>query len=273
MYKPRGYWDIKDNVFKEAINYTSRSEFAKCSGSAYDAARKHNWLGEMTWFKSKHKPFGYWTKERVFEEAKNYQTKNAFRKGCMTAYLYAYRNGWLSEMTWLKDERLDIINDKIDSVYKYYFKETNSIYIGRTKITQQKERHNDHSTSEKDTVFRHAKANGLAVPPMEIIEENITIKEGLEREDYWVKYYKEKGYNVLNKAKTGIGSGSIGAIAKGKWTKNKVFKVAKTCKTRTEFCKKYKGAYVKALNNGWLSEMTWFENGFILMWKKRKSVA
>lgn len=103
MYKPRGYWDIKENVFKEAINYTSRSEFAKCNGSAYDAARKHNWLEEMDWFNSKHKPYNYWTKERVFAEAKNYQTKNAFRKGCMTAYLYAYRNGWISEMTWFEN--------------------------------------------------------------------------------------------------------------------------------------------------------------------------
>ena len=83
----------------------------------------------------------------------------------------------------------------------------------------------------------------------------------------------KRGYNILNLAKTGIGSGSIGAIAKGKWTKNKVFEVAKTCKTRTEFSKKYKGAYVKALNKGWLSEMTWFENGFILMWRKRKCAA
>lgn len=273
MYKPRGYWDIKENVFEEARKYQTRSEFCKCCGSAYDAARKHGWLDEMTWFVSKHKPYNYWTKERVFAEAKIYQTKNAFRKGCMTAYLYAYRNKWFDEMTWLKDERLDIINDKIDSVYKYYFKKTNAIYIGRTLISQQKERDIKHSASEKDTVFRYAKENGLEVPQMDIIEKNITIKEGLEREDYWVNYYKEKGYNVLNIAKTGIGSGSIGAIAKGKWSKKKVFEVAKTCKTRTEFCKKYKGAYVKALNNGWINEMDWFENGFILMWKKRKSVA
>lgn len=273
MYKPRGYWDIKENVIKEAKKYQTRSEFCRCCGSAYDAARKHGWLDEMTWFVSKHKPYNYWTKERVFAEAKNYKTKNAFRKGCMTAYLYAYRNKWFDEMTWLKDERLDIINDKNDSVYKYYWEETNAIYIGRTVISQQPERHNAHSTSEKDTVFRYAKENGLAVPQMEIIEDGLTLKEGLEREDYWVKYYKKKGYNVINKAKTGIGSGSIGAFAKGKWSKKKVFEVAKTCKTRTEFCKKYKGAYVKALNNGWINEMDWFENGFILMWKKRKSVA
>ena len=270
MSKPRGYWDIKDNVFKEAKKYQTISEFWKGCGSAYDAARKHNWLGEMIWFKEIYKPRGYWTKEKVFAEAKKYKTKNTFRKGCMTAYLYAYRNKWLKEMDWFKDERLDIINDKIDSVYKYYFKETNSIYIGRTLIKQQKLRDCKHNTSEKDTVFRYAKENGLDVPPMVIIEENITVKEGLKIEDYWVNYYKKKGYNVLNKAKTGIGSGSIGAIAKGKWSKNKVFAASKTCETKTEFKKKYRGAYVKALNNGWLSEMNWFVNGHV-KWAKEKA--
>lgn len=29
MYKPRGYWDIKDNVFKEAKKYQTRTEFCK----------------------------------------------------------------------------------------------------------------------------------------------------------------------------------------------------------------------------------------------------
>lgn len=51
MYKPKGYW-TKERVFEKAREYKTRSEFAKCSGSAYDAARKHNWLGEMTWFEN-----------------------------------------------------------------------------------------------------------------------------------------------------------------------------------------------------------------------------
>lgn len=50
-------------------------------------------------------------------------------------------------------------------------------------------------------------------------------------------------------------------------------KKQRNIKQELNFAKKYKGAYVKALNNGWINEMDWFENGFILMWKKRKSVA
>ena len=43
---------------------------------------------------------------------------------------------------------------------------------------------------------------------MEIIEDGLTIKQGLEREDYYVRKFKEEGWNVLNKMKTGIVSGS-----------------------------------------------------------------
>ena len=205
------------------------------------------------------KPKGYWTKQRIFEEAHEYSTKKEFEKGCGSAYQIAWKNGWLDEMTWFIEGRLKAFTiKKNDSVYKYYWKETNSIYIGRTLMRRQKDRDNEHSTDEEDTVFRYAKENGLAVPPMEIIEENITVKEGLEREDYWVKYYKKKGYNVLNKAKTGVGSGSTGAIANGKWTKERVFEKASECKTRGEFQKKCISAYTKAYRNGWLKEMTWF---------------
>lgn len=270
MKKPRNYW-TKEKVFDEAKKYKTKSEFKKGNPTAYQVARKNGWLKEMNWFKEIFKPSNYWTKERVFEEARKYQTKSEFKKGCGSAYQVALENGWLKEMTWFIEGRLKAFTiKKNDSVYKYYWEETNSIYIGRTLISQQKVRDSRHSTSEEDTVFRYAKENGLAVPPMEIIEENITVKEGLEREDYWVNYYKERGYNVLNIAKTGIGSGSIGAIGFGKWTKEAVFEEAKKYQTRNEFLKGCSSAYDVARKNKWLKEMTWFVNGYV-KWTKEKA--
>lgn len=49
------------------------------------------------------KPSGYWTKERVFEEARKYTMKYLFSKGCRGAYGAAERNGWFEEMTWFED--------------------------------------------------------------------------------------------------------------------------------------------------------------------------
>ena len=258
--KPRGYW-TRERVFEESEKYKTRSEFHNNSIQAYRVARHNGWFAEMPWLVEGRKPNNYWTKERVFEKAREYKTRGEFWKGCGTAYNLARWNGWLEEMTWFLDGRIEKYTRKNDSVYRYYWEETNTIYIGRTLITQQKLRHYAHSTSEEDAVFRHAKENGLEVPPMEIIEENITPIEGLEREDYWVKYYKERGYNVLNTAKTGVGSGSLGAINHGKWTKEKVFEKAKEYKTRTEFHNNSTQAYRVARHNRWLEEMTWLVEG------------
>lgn len=49
------------------------------------------------------KPSGYWTKERVFEKAREYKTRSEFAKGCRSAYDAALRNGWLKEMFWFKE--------------------------------------------------------------------------------------------------------------------------------------------------------------------------
>lgn len=44
----------------------------------------------------------HWTKERIFAEAKKYQSKSEFKKVCTSAYQTARVNGWLSEMSWFK---------------------------------------------------------------------------------------------------------------------------------------------------------------------------
>lgn len=45
--KPNGYWNVFENVEKEAKKYKSRWDFGKNNGSAYDAARRNNWLDEL----------------------------------------------------------------------------------------------------------------------------------------------------------------------------------------------------------------------------------
>ena len=44
--KPRGYWDY-ERCKDDAINFKTRAEFYKNSGSAYEVARKNNWLDEF----------------------------------------------------------------------------------------------------------------------------------------------------------------------------------------------------------------------------------
>lgn len=264
--KPNGFW-TKERVFAEAKKYKTRSEFRKYCIRAYDLAYKNKWFDEMDWFISTQKSPGYWNiKENTFTEAKKYKTRNEFRKYSNGAYAASLKNDWIDEMEWLVDGRVKQYTDKKDCVYKYYFKETNSIYIGRT--IDKNQRDNQHRTRERDTLYRYAKANGLEVPAMDIIEDNLTIEEGLDREDYWKNYYKDRGYNVLNTAKTGIGSGSIGAIACGKWNKKSVFEVSKKYKSKIEFRKSCCSAYHVAWKRNWFGEMDWLVRPIKIKWTK-----
>lgn len=47
-------------------------------------------------------PKGYWKiRENIMDEARKYTTKDEFRKGNLTAFLAAYRYGYIDEMDWL----------------------------------------------------------------------------------------------------------------------------------------------------------------------------
>lgn len=97
---------------------------------------------------------------------------------------------------------------------------------------------------------------------MIILEDNLTIKQGQAQEEFWVKYYEEHGYNVLNKGAVGIGRSSLGTIGYGKWTRDACFSEAKKYKKKSEFKKNCEGAYSVALNKGWLKDYIWFDNSY-----------
>ncbi len=46
--KPRGYWDIKENVFNEAKKYSTKTEWARVSTSSYQAAYRNKWVTECS---------------------------------------------------------------------------------------------------------------------------------------------------------------------------------------------------------------------------------
>jgi hypothetical protein len=106
--KCRGYWLIKENVIKESKKFSSRTEFKKKSGNAYNSAVKNKWINEMFWLDQnnmKH-PKGYWkNRENMMREARKYMTKEEFKKGNLTAFLAAYRYGFIDEMEWLVKQK------------------------------------------------------------------------------------------------------------------------------------------------------------------------
>lgn len=256
LIKKRKHWTYKE-CYKLAKRHQTRIEFKQACPSAYAASLQNEWIDEFTWFKEKLR-FRYWTQERCYEEAKKYTSKKDFAQNSAGGYSAACKNGWIADYDWMVDARIALFTDKIDCVYSYYFPETHSIYIGRT--IDKKGRDYAHIfMSERDAVARYAKEQDIPVPPMVILEDFLTLSEGLEKEDFWKTYYEDQGYNVLNKAATGVGRGSIGALGCGKWNYETCYEEAKKYKTRTEFKEGCGSAYSAANKRGWLKDYTWFE--------------
>jgi len=90
----------KENVLKDALNYQSRSEWKRGS-FGYEVASKNGWLKEacthMTGGKGAFQK-GFWTIERCVQDARQYETKIAWRNSDKpNGYVVAKRNKWLEQ--------------------------------------------------------------------------------------------------------------------------------------------------------------------------------
>lgn len=246
----------KETCYELAKKCTSRSDFKKHNAQAYKVSKENGWLDDFTWFRSGFDNFYeegiMWTYEACCEESKKYKSRSEFCEKCVGGYTRALNRGWLDDFTWLKNEHM--LSDEVDSVYAYFF-ESKVVYIGRTLMRTQNERHNQHLHSEKDTVYIYAKTNNVEVPSMSILEENLTVEEGSKREGYWVDYYKKQNYLILNKCKTG----GIGGLGRGKWNKKACYNEAMKYKTMDEFYTYSSPAYSRALEKRWIDDYTWLE--------------
>ncbi|MBQ7381450.1 MAG: GIY-YIG nuclease family protein [Paludibacteraceae bacterium] len=250
---PSGYWTF-ENCSNEAKKYKTIAEFCREAPYLYRLASEKGWLADFNWLERKFT----WTYEECFTIAKQFKTKSDFKKGHPRAYDAALRHKWMKNFDWMVKARVNVITGDVDNVYLYLFEEFNTFYIGRT--INKKRRDREHIfNADNDAVAKFALDHNCSVPPMIILEENLTLAQGQEREDYWIKYYKRKGYRALNKAKTGRGVGSLGTLECKKWTKKTCYEEAKKYSSIKAFQLGNISAYTRALKRGWLSDYTWFQ--------------
>lgn len=98
IIKKQGYW-TKERVIESASKHSTQAEWRNNEPSALAVANKKGWIEEATMHMTASRPnqrsLGYWTKERVFQDAKKYKSKSEWMKNSRGAYSKAYRNGWL----------------------------------------------------------------------------------------------------------------------------------------------------------------------------------
>lgn len=162
-----------------------------------------------------------WTKESCFEEAKKYNYRSDFSNKAPGAYKVACLNGYLDDYTWFSTPKLPNISDinRTYSIYEYNFSSLgyNVSYIGLTSnISNRKLNHS--SKYGKSSVFKFCEKNNINLKEktndiFSILEINLNGKDAQIKEDFWRKTRETEGYNLLNKAKTGLNSSSLGGGA------------------------------------------------------------
>lgn len=252
LHKPRGYWN-EEHSYKEAQKYNTIIEFSKKCPAAYKFALDNNLIDK--WFERKRTESGSWNNyDKCYYAAINCKTRSEFSDKYPTAYKYSCKNGWLDNFTWF-ERQANFVADKIHCVYGYFFDELHTVYIGRTNDTV----YRDWSHRNTDCpVRRFADKNNVQVPNMLILEKELTRDESLIYEDLYVEQYKIDGWNLINTAKTGLGSGSVGGGQRAKWNRKTCYELALTCNNRTELAKKSSTAYNKSLKYGWMDDYYWF---------------
>ena len=255
-------WDY-NACYELAKQCVKKSEMKSKNQRAYIVALRNGWFSDYTWFLSddvirhqKRPSRVKWSYERCKELALQYNKLIDFSKAYPSAYTISNRNGWIDDFDWLCRSD-NAYTSKIDNVYGYFFYEFNSVYIGRT--IKPSDRDICHNINEKSTVFRFASYNNTTIPKMTILESNLTLTEGLVKEDYYINKYKNEGWNVLNIAKTGKRSGSLGRLGYGKWTYNSCYNEAKKYDTMKDFRTKSASAYNVSCKNNWIDDYVWLK--------------
>lgn len=242
---------IADIVRKN--NCVTVTDLRKVNEYAYKQARNNKWLSELGLVENKHED-GYWTPERVWAVAKLYTNKAEFKKEEPVASSWASHYCLLDKMDWMRCPTYDERRENHDSEVYAFIDEKNKVaYVGLSIDTKTRKR--AHRSDKKSAVKKYF---GKNVPEPIILKTDLTIDESTYWEDYYKKKFQSEGYDVLNVALTGLGTGSIGGISK--WhSKEVVFDEARKYHSRTEFCRKSGGAYNHAVANGWLDEMPWLK--------------
>lgn len=199
-----------------------------------------------------------WNKETCKEEARKYEYIHDFRTKSSGACNVAQRNGWLNEYTWLKKlpPKTEDYTKETKYIYAYEFVNQNAVYVGLTNSIIKRDW--QHRNSDNSTVFKFAKECKCEVPRPIVLESGIPINESGEREFYWVENYRNTGWYILNKAKTGKRESSIGATFPLKWNKKTIREKAKECNYDIKlFMQQYLGAYGGILSRyrGLLNEL------------------
>ena len=173
-----------------------------------------------------------------------------FERIYASAYNKARVMGWLNDMTWfeLPEMYKGDLSAKNHVVYVYEDIIGHAAYIGLTDNLKRRHREHirNHKNGKNSRVYEYFTSKGLDIPEPKILDNHLTAMDSRELEDAWLQKYKEGGWIIINVAKTGRTSGSIGGFIRI-WTVEAIKEEAARYTTKAEFEKGNPSAYAAAL--------------------------
>ena len=205
---------------------------------------------------------GYWNNlEHCLEEAKKYPSKAEFQMYCYGAFNAMKRNGWEDKLDTLYDlgKMYKDYNDKVHVVYVYEIPEFNACYVGRTNNIARRHRQHSRGYGHKngqvdyDNLYKFCEEKGIKMPKPIILEHDLEGEESRAREKFYIDKYKDEGWNLINKATAGTGSGSLGKNLD--WTFDKCQEVASKFDNPLDLKHNDYNAYCACVRHDWLDTL------------------
>jgi len=251
------FW-TKEKIISKASEFKNLKEWRKLNNSLYKNAKKKGLIKEicdiLNWNYVVHISNHFWTKEKCIEEARKYKTRGKWSRSSYSSWEYAKKNNFLEEC---------ISHMEFNRYPVNFFKvKENCIKEARKYDSIRKWYEGNYAS------YENAKSNGWfneCISHMTPIRKpcGFWTKENCIKE---AKKYKtksnwrnrnESSYNAAKKNKW-IDECCQHMIIKYKpincWTLEECRNSALLCKTKSEWSKRYRRAYVVSLRNNWLDE-------------------
>lgn len=237
----RKYWTY-DKCKEVSLKCNTKTELFKNHRDVYGVIYKNKWFELIEHFIKFSKPQGYWTYEKCKIEALKYNSRSDMSKGTF-AYFVILRNKWYNLFGHM--ERIDKKRKRL--IYVYEFSD-NHCYVGLTcEIKYRNKQHLERDS--RSSVYKYIIESGLT-PNLYIKTEYVSVEEAILLEEKILNEYKENGWMILNKVKTGgIGSPNI------KWTKEMCIIESKKYDKISTYQRNSSSSYTSALKNKWIDEI------------------
>lgn len=229
-----------NNLTKSTVNCPIHGDFevtpaTHLSNSKYGGC--HKCLKEKRYYK-------YYNDCKIC--AFKYETRGEFQKKDKNKYNIAYRHGWLDEIC---SHMKKIGNSYYRCVYVYEFEQFKSVYVGLTYDIDNRDL--QHKNKNYSSVREFSLINNTNIPKIKQLTEYIDKDKASELEGFYLEKYKNDGWLILNKNKTG---GLGGNNRNTTFTKEMCFEIAKKY-NKVSDCEKENFKVCQILRkNGWVKE-------------------